>query len=489
MEHTGKILIVDDEVEALENCRRILTRLGHDCLTEADPVRAVERIESERPELVLTDLRMPRLDGLGVLAQAKRIDPSIKVVLLTAYSSVQTAVASMRDGAMDYILKPYSSKDLEDVARRAFGSDDGWTPSGDAPVQRALAADAHHAALEPTVRGGDDLHEAGADTFALRQIVGRSFVMQSVLNLIRKVSGTDASILIYGESGTGKELVARAIHAASPRAHQPFVTVDCAALSDTLLESELFGHERGAFTGAHTTKAGLFEVAQGGTVFLDEVSGMSHMLQARLLRVLQERHVRRVGGTRYSNIDVRVIAASNADLEEACRKGTFREDLYYRLNVIPIVLPPLRERDGDVEYLARVFLARFMAKGLRAGVRTTPPDFAPEALAALTRYSWPGNVRELQNVIERAAALSDGPIIRLEHLPAHVQGVAREPVNEPDVTPYKEAKQEVVRSFERSYLMELLKRHEWHMGNAAQEAGVDRKTIERMVKRHGLREN
>ncbi len=487
MEHTGKILIVDDEVEALENCRRILTRLGHDCLTEADPVRAVQRIEAERPELILTDLRMPRLDGLGLLSKAKQIDPSIKVVLLTAYSTVQTAVASMREGAMDYIVKPYSSQDLEAVARRAFSIEDGWSHADDA----GEVTPAHVRSVVATTGKGNgriaSAELAADDPPVLRQIVGRSFVMQSVLGLVRKVASTDASILIYGESGTGKELIARAIHAGSPRASQPFVTVDCAALSDTLLESELFGHEKGAFTGAHVTKAGLFEVAHGGTVFLDEVSGMSHTLQARLLRVLQERHVRRVGGTRYSHIDVRVIAASNADLEEACRKGVFREDLYYRLNVIPVVLPPLREREGDVEYLARVFLRRFMAT--REGGLAIPPDFDAAALAALAGYSWPGNVRELQNVIERAAALSDGPIIRLEHLPPHLHHLRADATPDQDVTPYKEAKQEVVRSFERNYLSDLLKRHDWHMGNAAQDAGVDRKTIERMVKRHGLRES
>ncbi len=469
MGSTGKILIVDDEVEALDNCRRILSRLGHDCLTEHDPVRAVQRIRQERPELVLTDLRMPGLDGLGVLSEAKRIDPNIKVVLLTAYATVQTAVASMRYGALDYILKPYSSKDLEAVANRAFGEADSSMGG----------------VAEPIDIGG--MPQAGASPApAPGQILGRSEPMLLVLDLIRKVAGTEASILIYGESGTGKELVARAIHAQSGRAAQPFVPVDCAALSDTLLESELFGHEKGAFTGAHAAKPGLFEVANGGTVFLDEVSGMSQTLQARLLRVLQERHVRRVGGTRYSDIDVRVIAASNADLEEACRKGVFREDLYYRLNVIPLVLPPLRKRGGDVEFLAQAFLRWFMEK--RGRLAEGAPGFEPSVLACLRDYPWPGNVRELQNVIERAATLSDGPVIRMEHLPEQIRSAAREVPGDPDVTPYKEAKQEVVRSFERTYLLDLLRRHDWHMGHAAQEAGVDRKTIERMVKRHGLRE-
>ncbi|HSE57612.1 MAG TPA: sigma-54 dependent transcriptional regulator [Nitrospiraceae bacterium] len=470
MENTGKILIVDDEADALDNCRRILSRLGHDCLTEHDPVRAVQRIQIERPELVLTDLCMPGLDGLGVLSEAKRIDPTIKVVLLTAYATVQTAVASMRYGALDYILKPYSSKDLEEVAKRAFG---GTEPNGGGILAQV---------------GGGRLQRTGSgETPALAQILGRSKAILTLLELIRKVADTEASLLIYGESGTGKELVARAIHAHSRRAAHSFVPVDCAALPDTLLESELFGHEKGAFTGAHAAKPGLFEVANGGTVFLDEVSGMSQTLQARLLRVLQERHVRRVGGTRYTDIDVRVIAASNRNLEEACRNGTFREDLYYRLNVIPILLPPLREREGDVEFLAQAFLRRFMdKKGRILGATAT---FDPLTLSCLRSYTWPGNVRELQNVIERAAALADGPVIRAEHLPERVRLTGREFLSDQEITRYKEAKQEVVRSFERTYLLDLLKRHDWHMGHAAQEAGVDRKTIERMVKRHGLAES
>lgn len=469
MGSTGKILIVDDEVDALDNCRRILGRLGHDCLTEHDPLRALQRIQSERPELVLTDLRMPGLDGLDLLSEAKRIDPQIKVVLLTAYATVQTAVASMRQGALDYILKPYSNKDLEDLAKRVFGDDE---PETDRTVGRINVS-----RLQWT---------ATAEPSALGPILGRSEAILTVSELIRKVADTEASILIYGESGTGKELAARAIHAHSRRAAHSFVPVDCAALPDTLLESELFGHEKGSFTGAHAAKPGLFEVANNGTVFLDEVSGMSQTLQARLLRVLQERHVRRVGGTRYSDIDVRVIAASNRNLEEACRNGTFREDLYYRLNVIPIVLPPLREREGDVEFLAQAFLKRFMER--KGGIPDRAADFDPSSLSCLKAYGWPGNVRELQNVIERAATLADGPVIRVEHLPERLRLAERGDAPGQEVPRYKDAKQEVVRSFERTYLLDLLKRHEWHMGQAAQEAGVDRKTIERMVKRHGLRE-
>lgn len=467
---TGKILIVDDEVDALDNCRRILSRLGYDCLTEHDPVRAVQRIQQERPELVFTDLRMPGLDGISVLVEAKRVDPKINVVLMTAYATVQTAVASMRYGALDYVLKPYSSKNLEDVAKRAF-EHRGQPRTGSPSL----------AGLDRPAASVDAVRKSG-----IGFILGNSPAICDVKDLVRKVARTDANILIYGESGTGKELVARAIHDESDRASQPFVPLDCVALPDSLLESELFGHEKGAFTGAHAAKVGLFEMANRGTVFLDEVSGMSQTLQSRLLRVLQERHVRRVGGTRYADIDVRVIAASNRDLEDACSKGEFREDLFYRLNVIPILLPPLREREGDVQVLAQEFLIRF--RGRAGEGAEAEPSFDPAALACLTAHTWPGNVRELQNVIERVAALADGPTIRVEHLPERIRATRSDEADAEEAGSYKQAKQEVVRSFERSFLLELLRRHDWHMSNAAQEAGVDRKTIERMVKRHGLRE-
>ena len=280
-------------------------------------------------------------------------------------------------------------------------------------------------------------------------------------------------------------MVARMIHELSPRGDRPFITVDCVSLTDSLLETELFGHERGAFTGAHAAKAGLFEAADGGTIFLDEVSGMTTNLQARLLRVLQERHVRRVGGTRFTPLNVRVIAASNQDLEELCRGGTFREDLYYRLNVIALTLPPLRMRGGDILLLANEFLTRF-AQRVRHDV-TMAPTIDPSAAELLIRYSWPGNVRELQNVMERAAVLVEGSTVTSAHLPERFRILTERDSVQPESGSYKLAKQQAVESFERGFLIDLLKRNDGHMGRAAREAGVDRKTIERMVKKHGLR--
>jgi two-component system response regulator AtoC len=463
----GKILIVDDEPDALENCRRILSRLQYECLVEQNSMRAIDVLERERPGLVLTDLRMPGLDGIGILNAAKRLDPAVQVVLLTAHSTVQTAVTSMRQGAFDYLTKPFSSSQLEDVTKRAFGEvtdhADGTDPEGGL-VKR----------IRPSFP---------SRVFQPDPIIGNSDAMRRVGDLIRRVAPTAANVLVYGESGTGKELAARAIHAYSGRADHAFVPVDCAALPDTLLESELFGHERGAFTGAHASKPGLFEIADGGTVFLDEVSAMSDVLQSRLLRVLQERQVRRVGGTRFMNIDVRIVAASNRDLAEASRSEQFRHDLYYRLNVIQIELPPLREREGDVPLLATALLGRFAAS-----FQGRPLMLDAEVLDLLSCYDWPGNVRELQNVIERAAALADGPSIRVDHLPEKLQKLRLHPMGCLEgANGFKKAKQEVVRSFERQFLSDLLKRHQGHMGRVAKEAGVDRKTIERMVKKHGLR--
>ncbi len=463
---TGKILIVDDEREALENCQRILGRVPYDCLVASDPNEALDMIERERPGLVLTDLRMPKLDGIEVLAAAKRKDPTVLVVLMTAHATIETAVTAMRYGAFDYIAKPFTSDELVQVARRAFESMPATVGAG--------------------VRNGTPLERSSPRLpDEETQLVGNSVAMREVLALVNKVAPTDSNVLVYGESGTGKEMIARLIHESSSRSDRPFIPVDCVSLQDSLLETELFGHEKGAFTGAHAAKAGLFEVADGGTIFLDEVSGMTASLQARLLRVLQERHVRRVGGTRFTPLNVRVIAASNQDLEELCKRGAFREDLYYRLNVIAVTLPPLRDRGEDILLLANDFLTRF-AQRVRAEAGAVP-TIDPSAADLLMRYPWPGNVRELQNVMERAAVLVDGVTVTSVHLPERFLTLTERDSLQAESSSFKQAKQQAVESFERGFLVDLLKRNDGHMGRAAREAGVDRKTIERMVKKHGLR--
>ena len=465
----GKILIVDDEEEALENCRRILSRVPYDCVAASDPGQALELIERERPGLVLTDLRMPKIDGIEVLTAAKRVDPTVQVVLLTAHATIETAVTSMRYGAFDYITKPFTSAELVQVVRRAFEADRPLAGSATAP--RTVAQ---------SEQTSSHLQSRAAE------IVGNSQAMKAVMALVNKVAPTDSNVLVYGESGTGKELIARSIHQASLRADHPFIPVDCVSLNDSLLESELFGHEKGAFTGAHAAKPGLFEAANGGTVFLDEVSGMSQKLQARLLRVLQERQVRRVGGTRFADVDVRVIAASNQDLEALCQRGAFREDLYYRLNVIPVARPPLRSRERDILLLANEFVTRFVQRVRPDAISL--PTLDPSVADVLMRYPWPGNVRELQNVMERAAVLVDGSTVTSAHLPERLQALVEKDTALPGSGSFKQAKQQAVEVFERNFLMDLLRRNEGHMSRAAREAGVDRKTIERMVKKHGLRD-
>ncbi|GKS64135.1 DNA-binding response regulator [Nitrospira sp.] len=439
-----------------------------DCLVSSDPTEAIKLIERERPGLVLTDLRMPKLDGIEVLAVAKRTDPAVQVVLLTAHATVETAVMAMRHGAFDYITKPFTGDELVQVACRAF----------DVGVSSGVAQTPYRAGASLAPSQAKGLEDTG-------RLVGNSTPMLEVMQLIKRVAPTESNVLIYGESGTGKELVARLIHEASGRADCPFIPLDCGALHDSLLESELFGHEKGAFTGAHAAKPGLFEAANGGTIFLDEVSGMTGNLQARLLRVLQERHVRRVGGLRLTPVDVRVIAASNQDLEELCKRGTFRQDLYYRLNVIPIPLPPLRSRGGDILLLANEFLTQFAQRGRPDGDMVATID--PSAADILMRYSWPGNVRELQNVMERAAVLVDGVTVTSRHLPERLVSSTEKEGGQPEAASFKQAKQQAVETFEREFLIELLRRNDGHMSRAAREAGVDRKTIERMVKRHGLR--
>jgi DNA-binding NtrC family response regulator len=462
-----RVLIVDDEPDMVDNCARILRRAGHRCLTTTDPHRALALLESERPDLLLTDLKMPEIDGLALLRRARELDPALPVVVITAFATIETAVAAIKDGAFDYLPKNFSVDQLTLVVERALR-------------QRRLALE------------NRNLREQLQSTFALENVVGRSPAMAQVFELVKKAARSEANILVLGESGTGKELIARAVHANSPRAAQAFVPVDCASLPENLLESELFGHEKGAFTGAVRTKPGLMEVAAGGTLFLDEIGDLSVSLQVKLLRALQERQIRRVGGTSLIDVDVRVVSATNRDLRESVARGQFREELYYRVNVIEIKLPPLRQRAGDVRLLAHAFLKRY-GQG-----RTLAWDDA--AMAALEAYGWPGNVRELQNVVERACALAEGDTITCRDLSDHVLSGARPAAAAggaaiPAETQMagtselglKEAKERWMAVLEASYLRELLDRNEGNISAAAKAAGIDRKTFHRLVTKHHIR--
>ncbi len=461
---TERILILDDEPDIVSSWVRILESAGYQCLSTTAPEEALRLLESEHPDLLLTDLRMPGLDGMEMLKRARKVDPHMPVVMLTGHASLESAVAAVKAGAFDFLSKSFTNDQLRLTAARAL-------------TKRRLEVE------------NLNLREQLQGIFGFENIIGQSAALQQVLDLVRKAARSEANILILGESGTGKELIAHAIHANSPRAAQPFVPVDCASLPENLLESELFGYEKGAFTGATNAKQGVMESAHRGTLFLDELGELPLGLQAKLLRALQERQIRHLGGTRQIDIDVRIVSATNRDLRSLVSTGKFREDLYFRVNVIDIALPPLRERAGDIELLATNFLRKF---GKRADALVK--GFEPEAMAALESYAWPGNVRELQNVVERACALVDGEMITLAELPQHLRAPVQPastaaPINADSASKLtlKEAKERWIGELEAAYVADLLKREGGNVSEAARKAGVDRKTLHRILNKHGLR--
>ena len=393
-ETTGaRVLVVDDDAASRRMLEVRLRALGCEVAMAADGQEALTAVESHAPTLMLLDLRMPRLDGMELLRKLRKSGADFPVIVITAHGSVETAVEAMKEGAYDFLLKPFDPKHLEIVVRKAL-------------ERETLRRDVAFFSEETDKR--------------YRLIVGESASMKEAVEVARKAAASKSTVLLLGESGTGKEVLARAIHAWSERRRKPFVAINCVGLSRELLESELFGHEKGAFTGAHEPKKGKLEVAHGGTVFLDEVGDISPELQTKLLRFLQEREFDRVGGLKPVSVDVRVIAATNRALEQAVKDGRFREDLYHRLDVIAIALPPLRERRGDVPALSRYFLQRFSAETKKADA-----DIAPAAEEKLVAYDWPGNVRELANVIERAVVLGHEPTIGVHDLPPRI--VAAQP--------------------------------------------------------------
>ena len=390
----ARILIADDHDAVREGMAIALSRLGHEVLAVKGGAEAIAAYRKKPADVVVTDLRMVPVDGIEVVRRLREQDPDATVLVVSAHGTIAIAVEAMREGAIDFIEKPFSPEVLRarvekavQIARERKG---------------ASAARARVEALEEDLSRDHDPHG----------LVGRSEPMRRVLDQVRKVAATGATVLVLGESGTGKELVARAIHDASPRRDQPFVSISCAAIPETLLESELFGHEKGAFTGAIRRKLGRFELANGGTLFLDEVGEIPAPVQVKLLRVLQERQFERVGGEETVEVDVRVVSATNRDLAQMVRDGRFREDLFYRLNVVPLALPPLRDRPGDVEAIAAHFVARQAPRMGRA-----VKGISPEALELLRRHRWPGNVRELENVIEQALVFAEGELVSPDDLP------------------------------------------------------------------------
>ena len=377
---SAQILVVDDELSMREFLSILLQREGYETELAENAEAALEKIATGNFDLVVSDVNMPGLSGIALLERIRQISPETEVLLVTAYSTAAQAVEAMKLGAYDYVAKPFKVEEIKILVRNAL-------------AKRALQQE------------NNRLKREVADRFSFGGLVGKSRAMRSVCSLIEKVAASTANVLIFGESGTGKELVARAIHFNGPRRGRPFVAVNCGAIPETLMESELFGHRKGAFTGAIADRAGLFEQAEGGTLFLDEIGEIPLQLQAKLLRVLQEREVRRIGGNDARKVDVRIVAASNRDLEQEVRSGLFREDLFYRLNVVEVVIPPLRERLEDIPVLVEHFHGKF-AQG-----PATSDLVTPEALKLLMAYPYPGNVRELENIVERALALGDRTIV------------------------------------------------------------------------------
>ena len=450
---TGRVLVVDDDRAMCELVSAGLGKRGFEVIAHTDPEAAFAQLEHDDFDVVVSDLNMRGLSGLELCERIVVNRPSVPVVLITAFGSMETAIGAIRAGAYDFITKPVEL----DVLRLT--------------VERAVK---HHA-LDEEVRR---LRRVVADTRIVDEMIGQSAAMTAVHRTIQRIAGTEASALITGESGTGKELVARAIHRRSRRASGPFVAVDCAAMPEHLLESELFGHTRGAFTDAQTARTGLFAQASGGTLFLDEIGEMPLGLQPKLLRALQERRVRPVGGDLEVGFDARIVSATNADLETAVEEKRFREDLFYRINVVHLALPPLRARAGDVLLLAQHFVAQVAA---RFGKRVT--GITPAAAEKLVAYAWPGNVRELQNCIERAVAMTGFVELTVEDLPEKIRAYRASPLT---VVADEPGELVPVVEIERRYILKVLEAHQGSRTLAARTLGLDRKTLYRKLKSYGI---
>jgi DNA-binding NtrC family response regulator len=449
----AKVLLVDDETGILEALQILFRGEGYEVVAANGGKAGLKALEVERPDIVISDIRMPGATGLDVLARAREVDPEMAVILMTAQASLQTAVRAVNEGAYYYLQKPFSNEELLAICARAAES-------------RALRAENRELKQEIKRRGGAPQGRP----------VGKAGAFVDVLEMAETVAPTDSTILISGESGTGKEVIARFIHAHSGRRGREFRSINCGALPESLLESELFGHVKGAFTGAVKDKDGLLVAAQGGTFFLDEIGEMSPQTQVKLLRAIQEREVTPVGSTESVPVDVRIIAATNLDLEEEIRRGRFRSDLFYRLNVIALTMPPLRERRDDIPLLARHFLTRL-------GGEEDAKELSNEAMEILTVYDWPGNVRELENALERAVAVAGGPEILPQHLPQRVleAPTARVVDDRPPPNPPMEI-------IERAYIEWVLRAEGGNKSRAAEVLGIDPSTLYRKLARYGIGE-
>jgi DNA-binding NtrC family response regulator len=450
MKEPAHILIVDDEESIRDSMGQVLRKEGYTVREAVEGKAGLSLFSSETFEVVFLDLKLPGIKGMDVLSQIKEASPETPVVIITGYASIESAVEAMKRGAFDYMPKPFTPEELRVITRRAL-------------ERRKL--------LYENIYLRQEL-EAKAE---FEMVVGKSKAMREVLDIVCRVSPTESTVLITGESGTGKELIAREIHRHSLRREAPFVVVDCGALVETLFESELFGHVKGSFTGAHETKHGRFEVADGGTIFFDEISNIGLNIQAKLLRVIQEREVNRIGSSKPIKVDVRILAATNENLADGVRKGKFREDLFYRLSVVPIHLPPLRERREDVPLLVEHFLHKYNKRA-----KKSIENVSSRAVKALAEYDWPGNIRELENTIERAVVLSKGDGIELEDLMYH--GIsASSAILGPIGGKYK-----TLEEMEKEYIRSVLRTQYGNKTRAAELLGIDRKTLWAKIKKYKI---
>jgi DNA-binding NtrC family response regulator len=465
MTEVKKVLVVDDEAVIREGMKRILEGAQYVVETHASGYSAIERMQESEFDLVITDLKMPGMNGIEVLKSIKILQPEVPVILITGYAAIDNAIESMKCGAADYIPKPFTPDDLLCKVSKA---------------------------IEDRVVLLDDMYlrKELRDTSGFDCFIGKSKEMQKVYRRIMQVAPTDSTVLITGESGTGKELVARSIHNNSLRRDQPFVAIDCTTLAENLLESELFGHVKGSFTGAIQTKTGLFKVADGGTLFLDEISNISMTTQAKLLRVLQEREVTPIGGTQPIPIDIRLVAATNKNLRTMITEGAFREDLFFRLNIIPVDLPSLRERKGDIPLLVSHFVRKF-ADEMGKEIRGVTPDI----IAFLEEYPVPGNVRELENLIERAVVLTSGTLIQREDFEMSSPVSDHDDHADEDHVPQnleelKETKRQIrekaIEPIEKAFVLNALKRNNWNVTRAAEETGMLRPNFQALLKKLGV---
>ncbi len=461
------ILIADDEGNLRKVLCTLLERDGHQTKAVPDGAKALDVVRTGGIDLLITDMKMPGMSGLELLREVKRLDSGLPVIVITAHGTVDTAVAALKCGAFDYISKPFDKDELKLAVRKA---------------------------VAVRVAGRDHLHDGG-DATGRFQIIGNSPRMRDIYAIIEKVAATPSTVLITGESGTGKELVASAVHENSPRAEKPFIKVNCAAIPKDLMESEFFGYEQGAFTGAVSSKPGRFELADGGTLFLDEIAEIPSAMQVKLLRALQEGELERVGGVKTKHVDVRVVAATNRDLQSEIAAGRFREDLYYRLNVVPVTLPALRERKDDIPLLVRAFIDKYN-KRLGRAVR----EATPSALEALAAYHWPGNIRELENVIERTVLFCESDVIDAEDLPDEMQngatagarGTGRTDVARPALATGQSSLRDIVRQatveIERDLILRALDETHGNVTRAAHLLRISRKGLQNKMKEFGLRD-